>query len=419
MTAHLEEHTHQLLQCIEEAVSAEGKDTRRILSYLNECDQLGIDVLPPDINQSDMECVLESETALRLGFSALLPAGSHCLTNILEERRKHGVFKSFQDFCERIDVETFPEGLLTRSIEAGLFDSTSVSRARLLAGYSKILNAVQKSKTEQAANQISLFDMIPAASQAKAAPVTLPDADPWTDDERIDHETRAVGFSYTAYLLQRDEDDTEEEVTADDETGDVPDHRQPARPVCQQAVGEPTEQVVEESETPEEKTPDMSDEPASTPSSELGADVEEQIGEVETVEEQPPPPEEEMYVESEREAPGITEPPPPREETAENVSEPSENAAETPEHEAVSQLTIRLDADRTTEQALYQLRDRLEQARGTVPVILEFVDGDRTVGSVKVHADYQVSVSDEVVKDLETLAGEQTVRLEYTANSKY
>ena len=124
------------LRMIEEAVSAEKKDNDRIISYLQECYQLGVEVLPVDINQSDVKCTIDGhEKHLRLGFSAIVSQDEQFIEDIVAERRENGHFQNFQDFCERISIETIPSSFFTRCVEAGAFDAVEASRTSLFAGH--------------------------------------------------------------------------------------------------------------------------------------------------------------------------------------------------------------------------------------------------------------------------------------------
>ena len=107
----MEQHTtlEQLRTMLEEAVSAEKKASKQIISYFRECAQLGIEVLPLDINRSEARCVFESENTLRLGFSTVLSAEHESfLAHFLAVRRERGGFQSFQDCCEHLDLDTVP-----------------------------------------------------------------------------------------------------------------------------------------------------------------------------------------------------------------------------------------------------------------------------------------------------------------------
>lgn len=236
MTQNPNLNKQKLLQCIEEAVSTEKKDSERILEYLKECDQLDLEVLPLDMNKSEVACTFEDERTLRISLSALISGESQFLEDIVTERQKKGDFKTFQDFCERIDPEILPGEFLSHCVEAGAFDSTGASRASLFLGYEKIIQAVQKSKADQSSNQISLFEALPASSKAQLAPMPLPDAESWTDEETIAHEKNAMGFSFTEYLSDSppyvDEEPPlpPEELTVDDLKASFPQGAEPNKP---------------------------------------------------------------------------------------------------------------------------------------------------------------------------------------------
>jgi DNA polymerase-3 subunit alpha len=100
--------SQKLVQLIEEAVSQERKESSLLISYLQECQQFGIDVLPLDINKSLAGCALENEHAIRIGFSLLVSKEEQFLEDIRIERQQHGLFCSFQDFCERINLDLVP-----------------------------------------------------------------------------------------------------------------------------------------------------------------------------------------------------------------------------------------------------------------------------------------------------------------------
>src|SRR5512136_333033 len=93
----------KLVRLIEEAVSQERKENSLISSYLQECQQLGVEILPVDINKSLAGCALENDHAIRIGLSFLVSQEEPFLDDLLNERQQHGLFRSFQDFCERIN----------------------------------------------------------------------------------------------------------------------------------------------------------------------------------------------------------------------------------------------------------------------------------------------------------------------------
>ncbi len=436
----------KLLEFIEEVVSAEEKDGERILAYFRECDQLGLEVFPLDANKSAMLCTLEDEMALRMGFSVLIPGGAQFLEDILTERQKNGHFQTLQEFCERVNLDTLPENFLLHSIEAGAFDSTGASRSQLLQSYGKIVQSVQKSKADRSANQISLFDMLPAPSAKQLAPMPLPEAESLTDEQIIEHEKNASGFSFTEYQLQRDTESSsvEDDLNEPDEVSmtvvplDTTEAIVKEAPENEVEPPETADVIVEKALETEKAPEDEVDSPPET------ADViVEKAPETADISESPAPPpflaEEppltpEKFMAEDRDAsfsqevtsaihaskepeqtqssPDIEDAlPPSLEKPAMSPDLISEEERIQVVQEVPSAFIIQLQTGNTTEDMLLQLQERIQQTPGEIGVIFEFVDEQQQKTSVKAHADFSVAVSEEFVKAIKTITGEKAVRL--------
>lgn len=401
---------HELLKCTEEAVSAETKDENLILSYFNECcDQFGLEILPLDINKSQETCEFESERQLRLGFSAIAPGNQQFVEDILAERQKGGGFRSFQDFCERLDLDTFPEHFLERSIEVGMFDAVGESRSRLFTGYERILQGVRKAKADRASQQISLFAILPSSAKGQSIPIELPKADEWTEEERIDHERRGVGFSFSAYLQQREERDRDAAEDVSEETISLaPDEfSDPGQ----------NESVPPSNETLSDMLTTNNDFPHSPELTIPSVTAEIPLEPVIPASQLPPPeeisllPEDEFKKEQdEEERWGAQEEN--EQETPLLSSEPEEDR----DDESVmlplpKALIIQLPIQTTTEQTLLELRSLLEESRGDVNVLLEFSDSSHTKTIIKMDASYAVHVSDSLMQAIKMLCGQHAARI--------
>lgn len=190
----------KLVQLIEDTITQESRDNTRILSFLKECRQLGVEILPVDINMSGASCSIEDEENIRIGFSLLVSGEEQFIENILAERQQNGQFQSFQDFCERIELDSVPEDFITRCIQIGVFDTIEISRSRVFLGREKILQAVRKANAERSTGQISLFTALQTSSESQILPIKLPEAEEWTEEEIMAQEKEAIGFSLTEYL---------------------------------------------------------------------------------------------------------------------------------------------------------------------------------------------------------------------------
>ncbi len=383
MTTPMNVDRQRLLRMVEEAVSATPKDRARLLSILRECYALGVEVFSLDINLSDDVCVLEGERGLRLGFSALLAGREQFVQDMIAERQKKGAFRSFQHLCERIHLASVPAEFLETCIRAGVFDSIEDSRAALLAGYQKIVAAVNAANAERASNQFSLFAALPAQPR----PVALPKVAAWTEEETIEQENASLGFSFTEYLLTRDTPETpdgeEPEALAEQEY-EKPDAAAPQSQendsVELSAHGIPlnAETLPVQDETADAEDADS---PEFNEADDLLLEKTEETGDVwpaipDDVSQLPDEPVLEACEEHFEElvAPDIVE------------SEESDDSI----------LVLALPTALATAATLRSLRDILECHPGNTPVVLEFDADDQIKTHVRVHQDYFVTMSDEL-----------------------
>lgn len=188
-------------------LSNEADDTTKVYKYSNELRSLGLELLPPDINESDADFT-PLENAVRFGLSAIKGIGAASVQAILEARRGAGKFTSLFDFAARISQGSVNRRALESLITAGAFDSlmpenTQVNgwRARLYAGINAALNTGQKFWNDQMSGQNALFGG--QDNQPKDFFGELPEASAWSPTELARLEKAAVGF----YLSNHPVDD--------------------------------------------------------------------------------------------------------------------------------------------------------------------------------------------------------------------
>jgi DNA polymerase III subunit alpha len=124
--------------------------------YLNACRQMGIEVLPPDVNASDLDFTPSGE-AIRYGLSAVRNVGAGAVAQIVEARRTKGPFGSFADFCRKVEPGILHKKVLESLILAGAFESLGHTRRGLLEGYDKVAGPILAQRRAEAAGQFSLF----------------------------------------------------------------------------------------------------------------------------------------------------------------------------------------------------------------------------------------------------------------------
>ncbi len=128
----------------------------KVAQYVHECKSMGIVILPPDINESQVRFSV-SNGRIRFGLAAIKNVGLNAVKEIIEERSANGIFRSFRDFCQRMDGRELNKRCLDSLIKSGSMDCFGVYRSRLIASYEKILEGIQQNRKNNLDGQLSLF----------------------------------------------------------------------------------------------------------------------------------------------------------------------------------------------------------------------------------------------------------------------
>ena len=137
----------------------------KIPQYIDECKALGIKILKPDINKSSTKFTVEKSEdtsnnfSIRFGLGSIKNVGIVPVESIVKERKEHGEYKSFTDFCERIADEAVNKKCIESLIKAGAFTEFDQTRATLLASFEGIVDTIQSSKKKGFSGQVTMFDL--------------------------------------------------------------------------------------------------------------------------------------------------------------------------------------------------------------------------------------------------------------------
>ncbi|HJT21812.1 MAG TPA: DNA polymerase III subunit alpha [Nitrospira sp.] len=176
----------------------------KIVGYFTECRDLGIKVLGPDINASQKNFAVV-EGAIRFGLAAIKNVGEGAVESVLEVRSTGGPFKSFFDFCRRVDLHKVNKRMLEGLIKAGAFDSMGAKRSQLMAVLDQAVEDGAAAQRERDLGQTSIFGEElhgrDAASHATDPP--LPSIPEWDQAQRLKYERELTGFYITAHPLAR------------------------------------------------------------------------------------------------------------------------------------------------------------------------------------------------------------------------
>lgn len=178
-----------------------------------ECKRMGIDLLPPDINHSEVEFSIEKDPvadreAIRFGLSAIKNVGTAAIESILAAREKDGDFVSFTDFIYRVDLSKVNRKTIESLVKTGAFDRFG-KRAVFLACYSEVVERVHKRKSRELEGQFSLFTMDGEGDTTDR----FPDMDDLSREELVQFEKELLGFYLTHHPLTPYIDYIEKKVT--------------------------------------------------------------------------------------------------------------------------------------------------------------------------------------------------------------
>ena len=130
----------------------------KIPQYIDECKNLGIEILKPDINKSEAKFTVE-DGKIRFGLGSVKNVGTVPVDNIVKERNEHGEYKSFTEFCERVADEAVNKKCIESLIKAGVFSEFPQTRATLLASFESIMDSIQSNNKKGLNGQVSMFDL--------------------------------------------------------------------------------------------------------------------------------------------------------------------------------------------------------------------------------------------------------------------
>jgi DNA polymerase-3 subunit alpha len=129
----------------------------KVPGYIEECKRLSIQILKPDINKSYTRFTVD-KNQIRFGLGSIKNVGTAAVDEIVEERTKHGEFKDFSDFCERIKETTVNKKCIESLIKAGAFDELGQTRKTFMASYENIIDTISNDK-KGFDGQVSMFDL--------------------------------------------------------------------------------------------------------------------------------------------------------------------------------------------------------------------------------------------------------------------
>jgi DNA polymerase III subunit alpha len=192
--------SHYPVEFMAALLTSETGNTEKVVKYIHEAKGMGITVLPPDVNSSDVDFTPVGEQ-IRFGLRAIKNVGENTVRGVLEAREKLGRFRSIFELCDSVDPRLLNRRVLESLVKAGALDSFGARRAPLYAVIDRAMERGQKIQRESASNQHGLF--ISGGDSHQPPEPELPDVEEWPEYELLANEFGTLGFYISGHPLDK------------------------------------------------------------------------------------------------------------------------------------------------------------------------------------------------------------------------
>jgi DNA polymerase-3 subunit alpha len=196
-------------------LTSEMGNADKVVKYINECREMGIAVLPPDVCSSGKDFTPDGQ-GIRMGLCAIRNVGAAAADSIIEARKAGGPFQNLYDLCERVDLTSVNRRILENLIKCGAMSSMAGNRAQLTAVLDGAMEAGQRAWKDRASGQAGLFGIV--ADQPAHEEHPLPLLPDWTPQQKLANEKEVIGIYVTGHPLDSYSDKVAELSTHATET---------------------------------------------------------------------------------------------------------------------------------------------------------------------------------------------------------
>lgn len=187
-------------------------NSTKVSEYILSCRQMGIRVLPPDINQGEGAFSVDNGN-IRYGLSAIKSIGRPVIEAIIQERQKNGPFQSLKDFISRLSGKEVNKRTLENFIKSGAFDGLGGNRRQFIQIYATMIDQMNQERKNSLEGQMSLFDFVPE-EEKKEYEITLPNVEEFPKEVKLAFEKEVMGVYITGHPLEEYEQKWRKNITA-------------------------------------------------------------------------------------------------------------------------------------------------------------------------------------------------------------
>ena len=196
----------------------------KVSEYIYTCRQMGIEILPPDINKGVGNFSVDNGM-IRYGLAAIKSIGRPVIEAIIKEREAAGEFKTLKDFIERLSGKEVNKRTIESFIKSGAFDSLGGTRKQFMVIYLQVMDQVNRERKYSMTGQMSLFDMV-SDDQKAEFDIPLPNVGEYEKETKLAFEKEVLGIYLSGHPLEEYEDKWKKNITRttlefqlDEETG--------------------------------------------------------------------------------------------------------------------------------------------------------------------------------------------------------
>ena len=174
-------------------------NSTKVAEYISACREMGIQLLPPDVNESDANFTVAGEN-IRFGLVAIKGIGWGAIEELVRERESGGAFKSFEDFCRRMSGKELNRRAVDSLIRAGAFDSMGYKRKALLQIAGQVIDSIARAERDNISGQ---FDLFGGGEEADAEPeaIPIPDVTEFSSMEKMAMEKEITGLYLSGHPM--------------------------------------------------------------------------------------------------------------------------------------------------------------------------------------------------------------------------
>lgn len=183
----------------------------KVAEYIYTCRQMGIDILPPDINKGVGSFSVDGGN-IRYGLAAIKSIGRPVIESILKERKARGEYKNLKDFIERMSGKELNKRTIENFIKSGAFDSLTGTRKQFMMVYVQVLDQVNQERKYSMTGQMSLFDMVSDDQKAEFE-IPLPKVGEYEKETKLAFEKEVLGVYLSGHPMEEYEEKWKKNIT--------------------------------------------------------------------------------------------------------------------------------------------------------------------------------------------------------------